>query len=430
MNRSFRSPAVRSMRSMIEAIGARRNSQLLFSPLASLIILTALVWVACSSNSDPQRVRPRQLRDLPAARLAYSFRADVDAPPEINSEDTTAKLEPIQKDFDTRRKDDALLRTVASPDGQRALALYGTTDEPGPTFHIDLYSTDGKFLRNVTPPDLACVFQDSVLWSSDGSLIAFVGRKTQKVQPTPTPLEELPEVTSPSPLPTAMPSPSIAPSFGLVPMFATEQVYLCNRDGFDLKPLTSREGLIYFALAWAPDDHALAALACREAEWNVRDKEFKSPAGRPRIISLDGQERLLDDSLAEAPPVWSPDSSKVAAGLGVDVGIYDGASKSPTQARIQLRDALVSASFAFDERSQTATKKSNATATRSGASPQPALPRSALPVSFNPIVRLEWPAPEKLYIETAYVSMRSELIKTFSRWHLLALSPQAAVLGR
>ena len=54
----------------------------------------------------------------------------------------------------------------------------------------------------------------------------------------------------------------------------------------------------------------------------------------------------------------------------------------------------------------------------------------ALPVSFNPVVRLEWPVPEKLYAETAYVSLRSELIKTFSRWHLLTLSPQAAVLKR
>src|SRR5256885_8760205 len=52
------------------------------------------------------------------------------------------------------------------------------------------------------------------------------------------------------------------------------------------------------------------------------------------------------------------------------------------------------------------------------------------PVSFNPVVRLEWPVPEKLYAETAYVSLRSELIKTFSRWHVLTLSPQAAVLKR
>jgi len=53
-----------------------------------------------------------------------------------------------------------------------------------------------------------------------------------------------------------------------------------------------------------------------------------------------------------------------------------------------------------------------------------------LPVSFNPVVRLEWPTPDKLYVETAYVSLRSELIKTFARWHLITLSPQAAVLKR
>src|SRR2546422_2858672 len=223
------------------SIGASARS-FWYSPLTSAIIMLALVWVACSSNSDPQRIRARQLRDVPAAKLAYAFRADVEAPPEINSEETITKLEPIQRDFDTRRKDDALLRTVASPDGQRALALYGTTDEPGPTFHIDLYSADGKFLRNLTPPDLACVFQDSVLWSSDSSLIAFVGRKSIKPQPTPTPLEESPELPTESPLPTPLPSPSIGPAFGLVPLFSTEQVYLCNRDGFDLKPLTSREG--------------------------------------------------------------------------------------------------------------------------------------------------------------------------------------------
>ena len=58
------------------------------------------------------------------------------------------------------------------------------------------------------------------------------------------------------------------------------------------------------------------------------------------------------------------------------------------------------------------------------------MPSPEVPFSFNPIVRLEWPTPEKLYIETAYVSLRSELIKTFSRWHLLTLSPQSAVLRR
>jgi len=363
----------------------------LYSPLTPAIILLALVWVACSSNSDPQRVRARQLRDVPAAKLAYVFRADVEAPPEINAEETATKLDAIQRDFDTRRKDDALLRTVASPDGQRALALYGTTDEPGPTFRIDLYSADGKFLRNLTPPDLTCVFQDSVLWSSDGSLITFVGRKSVKPQPTPTPLEESPELPAESPLPTPLPSPSIAPAFGLVPLFSTEQVYLCNRDGFDLKPLTSREGLIYFALSWAPDDHALAALACKESEWDAREKEFKTPSGRPRIISLDGRERLLDDAQAEAPPVWSPDSSKVGTAFGVDVGIYDSASKAPTQARIKLRDNLIAASIAYEEKISANTKTGKPTDKPGTEQLRSQDPESHF--SFNPIVRLDWVTP-------------------------------------
>lgn len=387
-------------------------------------IIFALVSAACLNSSDPQRVRPRQLRDVPAQRLAYTFRADTEAPPGINQEEANAKLPEIERDFDTRRQDDALLRTIMSPDGQRALALYGTSDEPGPTFHIDLYAADGKFLRNLTPPDLSGVFADSVMWSYDGGMIAFIGRKSIRPQPTPTPLPEFPELPAASPLPTIVPSPSVAPAFGL-PLFNTEQIYLCNRDGFDLKPLTRREGLIYFGLSWAPDNHALAALACKESEWDTREQEFKVPAGRPRIISLDGQERLLDDMPAEAPPVWCPDSSKIATAFGFDVGIYDAASKAPTQARIPLREPLLTASIAFDEKSTT--RKS---APPGNSNSQGSASAGGIPVSLNPVVRLEWPVPEKLYLETAYVSMRGELIKTFSRWHLLTLSAQAAVLSR
>ena len=47
----------------------------------------------------------------------------------------------------------------------------------------------------------------------------------------------------------------------------------------------------------------------------------------------------------------------------------------------------------------------------------------------NPIVRLEWPSPEKIYLQTAYVRIYpNESINTFQRWHRLILSPQAAVL--
>ncbi len=388
----------------------------------ALSLVALLITGACLRENDPQGLRPRQLRDVPASRLAFKFSADVEPPAGLGDE--VKSIPAIQDDFDARRKDDALLRTVASPDGQRALALYGTGDQPGTTtFHIDLYASDGTFIRNITPPNLAVVFEDSVVWSSDSTSIAFVGRRNAQPDASPTPLNLQPEPLLPSASPTPMPT--IGPAFAPLAVFSTEQVYVCNRDGYDLKPLTTRDGLIYFALSWAPDSHALVALACKENEWNQRENEFKMPAGRPRLISLIGQERLLDDQLAEAPPVWSPDSSKVATAFEVSIGIYDAAGKSPTQARITLRQQLLTASVSFDERSG----KKKEPANNSNAAPSPPV-SSGMPVSFNPVVRLEWPAADKLYVETAYVTWRSELIKTFARWHLLTLSPQATVLKR
>lgn len=387
------------------------------------IVLLLTVVASCGSDSETQQVRPRKLRDVPAQRLAYRFEADVDAPRDAN-EDTGNKLAPIQDDFNTRRKDDALLRTVASPDGQRALALYGTADEPSETFRIDLYAADGKFLRNLTPPDLAASFAEAVVWSTDGNLVAFIGRKSLKPQPSPTPLEEAPAGPDVSPEASA----TIAPVFAPVPLFNTEQIYVCNRDGFDLRPLTTREGLIYFYIAWAPDNHALVALACREAEWDAREHEFKLPAGRPRLVSLDGSERLLDDALAEAAPVWSPDASKVATAFDTDVGIYDAAMKAPTQARVKLRDLLIKASVAYDEKKAAGAKKLENANSKSEPG---AIPMNRLPLSFNPIVRLEWPSPDKLYIQTAYLRLSPyDSVNPFYRWHLLVLSPQAALLGK
>jgi len=381
------------------------------------VVIALFPFAACRRESDPQGVRPRQLRDVPANKLAFNFNADVEPPTGLVT-DENKSIATIQDDFDNRRKDEALLRTVRSPDGQRALALYSTAEQSSTTFRIDLYSSDGNFIRNLTPPNLAVVFQDSVVWSSDSNSIAFVGRKSAQPEASPTTPGFEPEPLLPSASPT--PAPTIAPAFAPLAVFNTEQVYVCNRDGYDLRPLTRRDGLIYFGLSWAPDAHALVALACKEIEWNQREKEFKTPAGRPRLIFPAGDERLLDDQLAEAPPVWSPDSSKVATAFEVSIGIYDAAGKAPTAARIALREQLLTASASFDERS-TGKKKENNNATT---------PSPGLPVSFNPVVRLEWPVPEKLYVETAYVTLRSELIKTFSRWHVLTLSPQAAVLRR
>jgi len=389
------------------------------APLLIISVVLTLLAASCSSITERRDVRPLVLRDVPAQRLAYRFEADIKVPDDIKNEDTGDKIEAIQIDFNTRRENDALLRTVRSPDGQRALVLYGTEDQPSPAFSIDIYSSDGHFLRNLTPPDLSCVFPETVAWSPDGNFITFIAHRGVKPTPTPTPPgATLPETAEPSPLP------SIAPAFPAVAMFSTEQIYICNRDGYDLKPLTTREGLIYFYSSWAPDNHALAALACRESEWDAREKEYKLPVGRPRLINPDGTERLLSDDLSDALPAWSPDSSKVAAAFDADVMIFDAATAKPTQARIGLRDALIAASKIYEEKAARGEKNDNGTKqAERGAS------QAAIPASFNPIVRLEWITPEKLHFQTAYVRLfRNEPINTFQRWHLLILSPQAAVL--
>ena len=382
---------------------------------ALTIFLALFFATGCKKVIDHQDVRPKILRDVPARNLAYRLAPDVTAP-QIDTDDPLEKFGPVATDFSTKRKDEALLRTVVSPDKRRVLALYGTADEPGSTFRIDLYNSDGQFLRNLIPPEIACVFPETVTWSPDGNFINFIARKREMPSPTPTPDDIERELPSGSPMPT----PSVAPLFAPVASFSTEQIYICNRDGYDLKPLTGREGLIYFYYAWAPDTHALVALACKEDEWNERERQYKLPAGRPRLIDPDGSERLLDDALTDALPVWSPDASKIATAFDTDVAIYDAGGKTPTQARIPLRDQLINASVAFEQKNSA--KKANTNSTASSTTP-------GVPPSFNPIVRLDWRRPEALYLQTAFVRvMPSETINTFQRWHQLTLSAQAAVL--
>ncbi|HVQ37875.1 MAG TPA: hypothetical protein VMS31_10105 [Pyrinomonadaceae bacterium] len=360
------------------------------------------------------------MRDVPASRLAYRFEADIPAPEIVSNDDAGDKIEAIQIDFDTRRQNDALLRTVRSPDGQRALVLYGAENEPSQAFRIDMYSADGNFLRNLIPPDLSCVFPEAVSWSPDGNFITFIAHKNVKPTPTPTP----PGANAPDLEPSPMLS--VAPAFPPVNVFNTEQIYICNRDGYDLKPLTSREGLIYFYSAWSPDNQAIVALACRESEWDAREKEYLMPTGRPRLITLDGKERLLDDRSTEAPPVWSPDASKVATAFSTDVMIYDAGGAKPTQARIRLHDAMLAASRAHEEKLSGGNKQGEGDNSQGVGNETAASP---VPASFNPIVRLEWTKPEALYFQTAYVRLiPNEPINTFQRWHLLFLSPQAAIL--
>src|SRR5438067_13499280 len=98
-----------------------------------LLAVLALLIPACHTDRESQTLRPRQLRDVPANKLAFNFQADVEPPANLSSDEVKA-APAIQQDFDTRRQQDALQRTVVSPDGQRALALYRTADAPTTTF--------------------------------------------------------------------------------------------------------------------------------------------------------------------------------------------------------------------------------------------------------------------------------------------------------
>ena len=411
-----------------EPLFRHSNAELRFVLLRSLVFVAVVVAavVVCagagcrSQSAKKQGVRPRTLRDVPAGRLAYQFTADSEAPPGIGQGDEpNALVSSIQKDFDTTRPEDALLRTVISPDRQRVLVLYATGGDEPNQYRLDVYGAAGDLQRHVTPAGLAVVFPTVAAWSPDGNFISFIAFKSTTLQPSPTPDEVLPD-TGPG-IPTSSPSP--VPTVGQsVPSFDTEQIYLCNRDGYDLKPLTTREGLIYFYLAWAPDSHAIASLACKEAEW--RDSPLQ-PAGRPRLIGLDGGERLLDDMLTDVLPAWSPDSSKVATAVDTDVRIYDALTDTPTQATIPLREALLEASRAYDEKeaakNKTASENSGADATTR---------TDSAPISFNPVVSLEWVKPETLYLQTGFVrNYANEQRRTWMRWHLLRLSAQAALLS-
>src|ERR1044071_7658431 len=120
-------------------------------PKSILCFLCVLcLFVACRSVIDRQDVRPRVLRDVPARNLAYRLTPDT-SPPSTEVEDFD-KFPAIANIFAAKRTDEALIRTVTSPDGRRVLALYGGADDPGSTFRIDLYNFDREFLATLISP--------------------------------------------------------------------------------------------------------------------------------------------------------------------------------------------------------------------------------------------------------------------------------------
>ena len=404
---------------------------------AAALLLTAALLAgapACKSIRETTglSVVPKSLRDVPAERLAFRFEPDLaeeKLPEHLRRDEPEEPAAAIRTAFETQRPSEALIRTVVDPSGQRALVLYGTS-ETDTDFRIDLYSTAGIFIRNVLPPDLTGVFPEEVEWSPDGANIVFSGVRTPTTQATPEPLDAAPVPPDLSPPPAgtadALPTPTTAPIIPSTQTFRTEQVYVGDRDGYNLRPVTGREGLIYFKLAWAPGGQQIAALACKEDEWEAQRREGFPHAGRPRLIALDGQERLLDDRTTPVEPAWSPDGSKLATAFEYDVAVYDAGGRAPTGAGLSLREPLYAASADYDAR---VFKKAEPAATQ--AQPQQPLLSEAVLISMNPFVRLEWVEPETVYAQTAFVHIyHDEPVFKYPRWHVLHISPQAAVLGR
>jgi hypothetical protein len=401
---------------------------------ALLLAASLLAAQGCRSIRETTglSVVPKSLRDVPAERLAFRFEPDVaeqSLPEHLRRDEAEEPAAAIRSAFETKRPSDALIRTVVDPSGMRALALYGTS-ETDTDFRIDLYNSTGQFIRNVLPADLTGVFPEEVEWSPDGTSIVFSGVRTQTPQATPEPLDALPPppdlAPSPGGIADAQPTPTAAPLIPSTQTFRTEQVYVGDRDGYNLRPITAREGLIYFKLAWSPDGQAVAALACKEDEWEAQRREGFPHAGRPRLVTLEGQERLLDDRSTPVEPAWSPDGSKLATAFEYDVAVYDAGGRAPTGAGLSLRDPLYAASAAYDARTF---KKGEPAAQPQKQQQQP--PSEAVLISMNPFVRLAWVEPETIYAQTAFVHIyHDEPVFKYPRWHALHVSPQAAVLGR
>ncbi|MEO6656281.1 MAG: hypothetical protein ABIO36_09390 [Pyrinomonadaceae bacterium] len=426
-----------------------------------ILVGAVLIISGCQNNVfQPQNAAPPTLGTVPAVRLNFRFEADVPAP----SAAATAGEErnaAVQADFDASRSFELLDRTVASPDKKHVLAVYHHIADIPTEFRLDMYSPDGKLLKKLTSDAMAVHFPDTIVWSPDSSALAFVAMiragqinsGTASAPPgiaNPGTNPQVPaagntntageDANLDAASPTPVPAPTVAAPTGIL-TFRTEQIYTCGADGGNVKPLTENEGLIYFYYAWSPDSLMLVALAATAREWKYLEivtgskGETMVPQGRPRIIEKNGRERRLDDNMTVVRPVWSPDSTKVAAAFDTQIRIYDANGTNPTQAAIPLRNQLLISSQAYDHDQQRKllAANTNADANVPANTPPPdsqplsTLPDEKLLVSYNPIVEIAWTADDLLYLQTAYVKrMKNEAdsVRSFSRWHRLALSAQ------
>ena len=445
--------------------------------LLSIFLLSTL---GCQkTNFESQTFAPATLRDVPALKLNFRFETDVPEPTLTNQAVQTEDRNPaVQVDFDQNRQQELIDKTITAPNKQRVLVVYHKATDLPAEFRLDMYTADGKLLQKVTPDTMAVHFADTIVWSPDSSAVAFVAMiRTGQTNAAPPNTNQTSGNANTSPNSEAntgsdtsannqtgesvdanIPDTNISPAQTNTPAeppktvltFRSEQIYVCDSEGGDVKPITQNEGLIYFYFVWSPDSTALAALAATFQEWNYLQYQAEgkgesfTPVGRPRLVEKNGRERRLDDNSTTVQPVWSPDSAKIAVAFDKQVRIYDAIGDTPTQAAIPLRNQLLISSKAFDEEAQLkeqsggedATTNSN-TQTNSNAN-QTAVPSinqtaGLLPdentlVSFNPIINLEWTEDKMLYLQTGYIKLmknEADSARSYLRWHRLIFSPQA-----
>lgn len=416
----------------------------------TLLILIALI-AACTPAPDKTEPAAAAFREIPAVNLNFRYEADVPGPAGTDDRSAWERNAAVQADFDSGRPSDVLDSTITSPDKKYVVAVYHRLSDTPSEYRLDMYSADGKLLNRITSDQMAVRFPDSIRWAPDSSSVAF-SALFRKFQPppesldAPTPAAVATPAETPAEGEEAPPEPQASvqarelppPPTGILTL-RTEQIYLTNADGSGTRPVTQNEGLIYYHYSWAPDSSALVALAATEYEWRVLDVsannkgETMVPQGRPRMIKRNGRERRLDDNLTAVFPVWSPDSSKVAVGYGIQIRIYDAAAANATQAAIPLRNQLLLSSQAYDQQQRQSLEPAN-TGGVSNTAQAPSGPTSTLPdekdlVSFNPIVELSWQTDDILYFKTAFLKkmkIEPESVQSFARWHRIVFSRQAA----
>ncbi len=425
----------------------------------ALAVLATASSGCSKKESEPATVAPAALKDVPALQLNYRYEADVPSPSGDAEAPVAESVNPaVLADFEKNRQQELLLATVSSPNRERIVAIYRRIGDVASAYRLDMYKADGAMIRQLTPESMAVNFPEKIVWSPDSSSIAFAATGREATPglstfpaPTATPAAgtrpTAAATPSPTPIPAASPTPVPTPRVGEVPpnvlTFRTEQIYLASSEGTEVRAVTQNEGLIYFHFVWAPDNSALAALAATFQEWRFlqyqadQRKERFLPKGRPRVVEKNGRERLLDDNLTGVFPAWSPDSSKVAVGFDTQIRLYDSVAVTPTQAAVPLRNQMLISAQTYDAAKLAEAASAAGNTADTGTAQQPSSPPTSLPdekdlISFQPIVKVEWPLDDMIYLQTGLVKefQVGEGVRNHMRWHRVILSPQAVTLGK